>query len=84
MKRGALSHMGYEEELRVKGLPVPDFFSNPNVNGQKADPGVETVQEPTVRMDMVAVQSQHHERQRDHQPPPGLSLSLDLYDPDED
>lgn len=84
MKRGALSHMGYEEELRAKGLPIPDFFSNPAVNGQAASTNVEPPRDAPTRVETVAVQSQHHERPKETQPPPGLSLSLDLYDPDED
>lgn len=82
MKRGALSHMAYEEELRSQGLPIPEFLLNPNTNGQKAD--VEPAKNTPPRIETVTVQPQHHEKPREHHPPPGLSLSLDLYDPDED
>lgn len=84
MKRGALSHTAYEEELRAQGLTVSEFFPNPDANGQKTDVGAGSVQNAPVRVDTITIPPQHHERPREHPPPPGLSLSLDLYDPDED
>lgn len=84
MKRGALSHMAYEEELRAQGLLVPEFTQHVNGNGQGTTVDVEPVREAPVRMETVTLQPQHHKRPKEHPAPIGLSLSLDLYDPDED
>lgn len=84
MKRGALSHMAYEEELRAQGLLVPEATPHPNGNGQTTDVDVEPVRNTPARVGTMALQPQHHERPKEHPPPISLSLSLDLYDPDED
>lgn len=84
MKRGALSHMAYEEELRSQGLLVPEFALHANGNGQGTTVDVQPVRDAPVRTETVALQPHHRERPKENPPPLGLSLSLDLYDPDED
>lgn len=84
MKRGALSHMAYEEELRSQGLLVPEVAQHVNGNGQGTVIDVVPMREAPARVETVTLQPHRHERPKEHPAPLGLSLSLDLYDPDED
>lgn len=84
MKRGALSHMAYEEELRSQGLLVPEVAQHLNGNGQGTVVDIVPMREAPARVETATLQSHRHERPKEHPAPLGLSLSLDLYDPDED
>lgn len=84
MKRGALSHMAYEEELRSQGLLGPEATQHVNGNGQGTVVDVVPVREAPARVETVTLQPHRHERPKERPAPLGLSLSLDLYDPDED
>lgn len=96
MKRGALSQMGYGEELRAKGLPVPILA--PPEDGQVEMEDVDGVggpseitvadQPPEQHVPVSGAQGNGRPaqqlQQQQQQALSGLSLSLDLYDPDED
>ena len=77
MKRGALSQMGYEEELKAKGLPLP--IMAPVANGQglgdnrgPAESSMETI---TVAPVQVAAAQNHR---------PAQKVELDLFNPDDE
>lgn len=84
MKRGALSRMAYEEELRAQGLLVPELTQHANGNGQTTIVDIQPVRDAPARTETITSQPQRRERPKENPPSLGLSLSLDLYDPDED
>ncbi|CUS15516.1 unnamed protein product [Tuber aestivum] len=77
MKRGALSQMGYEEELKAKGLPLPVMA--PVANGQRQGDNrgpVESSMETTVVAPVQVAAAQNHR--------PAQKVELDLFNPDDE
>ncbi|RPA92864.1 hypothetical protein L873DRAFT_1794017 [Choiromyces venosus 120613-1] len=77
MKRGALTQMGYEEELKAKGLPVPVMAPVSNGQGLGDKPGpVENARETTVSAPVQVAAAQNHR--------PAQQVILDLYNSDDE
>ncbi|PWW74600.1 hypothetical protein C7212DRAFT_283152 [Tuber magnatum] len=77
MKRGALSQMGYEEELKAKGLPLPVMAPVANGQGLGDNRGpVESSMETTVAAPVQVAAAQHHR--------PAQKVELDLFNPDDE
>ncbi|KAL7270502.1 hypothetical protein RUND412_006789 [Rhizina undulata] len=84
MKQGALARMAAEEEMRAAGLlPVTVPAKDTNGASSKAPPEKRPELDNGIRRPSVAMDVHRHERPQETVRP-GLSLSLDLYDPDED
>jgi hypothetical protein len=77
MKRGALSQMGYEEELKAKGLPLPVMAPVANGQGLGDNRGpVETSMETAIVAPVQVAAAQNHR--------PAQKVELDLFNPDDE
>jgi len=77
MKGGALSQMGYEEELKAKGLPLPIMAPVANGQGLGDNRGAAESSMETIAVVPVQVAAAQNHR-------PAQKVELDLFNPDDE